>query len=223
MQVVCLTTLAVGARLAQKGHCSLGAIEELASMSMLCSDKTGTLTTGKMTMDLPKSAAAFAAAGQGETVAEGDTPDKEVVRSALLAAKWEDEPKDAIDRMLFGYDADLRSSLVSEWELLDFEPFSPSTKRTSAVVRKRSSGEVFRFVKGAPQIILSICDENAGMKSRIDDEINALAKAGVRALAVARRKSSDSGHLRMRRQRVASLSQNQVFFVGLDLQGPTSA
>ena len=68
MQVVCLTTLAVGAkRLAQEKAIvkRLGAIEELASMSMLCSDKTGTLTTGKMTMDLPKSAAAFAAAGQG--------------------------------------------------------------------------------------------------------------------------------------------------------------
>ena len=38
-----------------KRNIRLGAIEELASMSMLCSDKTGTLTTGKMTMDLPKS------------------------------------------------------------------------------------------------------------------------------------------------------------------------
>merc|ERR1711968_411945 len=53
MQVVCTSTMAIGSRkLAEKKAIvtRLAAIEELAGMNMLCSDKTGTLTLGKMIM-----------------------------------------------------------------------------------------------------------------------------------------------------------------------------
>ena len=59
-------------------------------------------------MDLPKSAAAFAAAGQGDGWSRH--PDRRL-SGVPCSQQMEDEPKDAIDRMLFGYDEDLRSSL----------------------------------------------------------------------------------------------------------------
>ena len=67
----------------------LGAIEEMAGMDMLCSDKTGTLTLNKMVLE-PADCAFYES---GETY---DT----VVMQAALAAKWKEPPRDALDTMV---------------------------------------------------------------------------------------------------------------------------
>jgi H+-transporting ATPase len=67
----------------------LGAIEEMAGMDMLCSDKTGTLTLNKMVLE-PEDCAFYE---KGETY---DT----VVMQAALAAKWKEPPRDALDTMV---------------------------------------------------------------------------------------------------------------------------
>merc|ERR1719421_2086034 len=56
MQVVCTSTMAVGAHrlaLRQALVCKLTAIEELATMNILCSDKTGTLTKNELAVQSP--------------------------------------------------------------------------------------------------------------------------------------------------------------------------
>ena len=67
----------------------LGAIEEMAGMDMLCSDKTGTLTLNKMVLE-PADCAFFE---PGETY-------ETVVFQAALAAKWKEPPRDALDTMV---------------------------------------------------------------------------------------------------------------------------
>ena len=67
----------------------LGAIEELAGMDMLCSDKTGTLTLNKMVIE-PSDCAFFE---------PGEDYDS-VVFQAALAAKWKEPPRDALDTMV---------------------------------------------------------------------------------------------------------------------------
>ncbi len=67
----------------------MGAIEDLAGMDMLCSDKTGTLTLNKMVIE-PSDCAFFEPGEDYESV----------VFQAALAAKWKEPPGDALDTMV---------------------------------------------------------------------------------------------------------------------------
>lgn len=94
IEIVCTTTLALGSRqLAQYGAIvtRLQAIEEMAGMNMLCSDKTGTLTLNKMEIQ-----------DYCPTFTDDATSMADVVKYAAMAAKWKEPPKDALDTMVLG-------------------------------------------------------------------------------------------------------------------------
>ena len=74
----------------------LSAIEDLASMSILCSDKTGTLTLNKM--EIHEEAAMYL---------EGENQ-YSMLRYAAMACKWKEPPQDALDTLVLGA-ADLMS------------------------------------------------------------------------------------------------------------------
>ena len=107
MQVVSTSTMAVGARkLADMGVivARLGAIEEMAGMNMLCSDKTGTLTQNKLKLYEP--------------IVVGDVTARELIFYAALAAKRMEEGQDAID---FCVTKDCQSEPEMAKRLEDFE------------------------------------------------------------------------------------------------------
>ena len=90
MQVVSTTVMAVGGRdLAEKKAilARLSAIEELAGMDVLCSDKTGTLTQNKLELFDP-------------VVVDAALTPNELVFLAALAAKRMSEGADAIDTVV---------------------------------------------------------------------------------------------------------------------------
>jgi len=185
MQVVCTATMALGSRLlaAKKAIVArLASIEQLAGMTILCSDKTGTLTLNKMVLQ--------------EKVSYEECLDGEAVLClAALATKWNEPPKDALDTLVLN-----ASTLDRAWlnlhEQLAFTPFDPKRKRTEATLRG-PDGVTFDVVKGAPNVILALCD--ATNRSEIGDDFEAkvedLANRGIRALAVARQ--FESGTLTM--------------------------
>jgi H+-transporting ATPase len=111
LRVVCVTTLALGCRyLTEHGAIvsKLTAVEELASMTLLCSDKTGTLTLNKMMIqDDDQKDPTF----RLEKDKQGDfklTPDKQhtpqgrmdLIMFSALAAKWWEPPGDALDTLV---------------------------------------------------------------------------------------------------------------------------
>jgi len=171
MQVVTTTCMALGSRklAAQKAIVSrLTSIEELASMDMLCSDKTGTLTMNKMVLqeDLP-------------TYQEGVSRE-EVLQMACLAAKWKEPPKDALDTLVLN---SVPLEPLDRFEQLDFEPFDPSKKFTAATL-KGPDGKTFHVKKGAPQILLA--EATNVERPLVETKIAELASRGIRALAVSR-------------------------------------
>src|SRR6185312_10484828 len=90
VEIVTTTTLALGSKeLSKHGAIvtRLAAIEDMAGMSILCSDKTGTLTMNKMEI-------------QEETpiYREGETQ-YSLLRYAAMAAKWHEPPRDALDTL----------------------------------------------------------------------------------------------------------------------------
>lgn len=182
IEIVCTTTLALGSKeLSTHGAIvtRLAAIEDMAGMTMLCSDKTGTLTMNKMMI-------------QEETPIywQGETQ-YSILRYAAMAAKWHEPARDALDTMVLGQ-ADLQS--LDGVEQLDYLPFDPIVKRTGSTIRDRVSGQTFQVTKGAPHVLLKLTKDDE-VKHRCEEDVNHLGQRGIRALAVA--KTDDDGQFRM--------------------------
>jgi len=177
MQVVCTATMALGSRLlaAKKAIVArLASIEQLAGMTVLCSDKTGTLTLNKMVLQEVLSYAKGA-------------DDAAILALAALATRWKEPPKDALDTLVLRAEC-LDTASLDRHEQLDFTPFDPKLRRTEATLRGPDGG-VFDVVKGAPDVVLRLCDEanRSSIGAVFAAKVEELAQRGIRALAVARR------------------------------------
>ena len=170
MPTVLSVTMAVGARLLAKKEAivtRLSAIEELAGVDILCSDKTGTLTQNKLTLGDP-----FSVSG---------TTGDQVIMFAALASRAED--KDTIDLAIIGGVKDEKA--LKTFQVLHFKPFDPVHKRTEATV-KGADGRSFFVAKGAPQVILQMSTNADVVKPEVEKTVNEFAARGFRSLGVAR-------------------------------------
>ena len=168
MPTVLSVTMAVGARLLARKKAivtRLAAIEELAGMDVLCSDKTGTLTQNKLTL--------------GEPFCADGIPADQLLLNAALASRAEN--KDTIDLAVLGGLKD--DQVLQGFQVVHFQPFDPVHKRTEATV-KDLKGREFKVTKGAPQVILDL-SANAP-KEQAEAAVNEFAGRGFRSLGVAR-------------------------------------
>jgi H+-transporting ATPase len=175
MPTVLSVTMAVGARLLAKKQAivtKLSAIEELAGVDVLCSDKTGTLTQNKLTLSDP-------------FCVNGITADR-IILDAALASRAED--KDTIDLAVIAGVKDDKE--LKSYQVLHFQPFDPVHKRTEATI-KGSDGKQFKVAKGAPQVILQMATNLADVKPTVEKAVNEFAARGFRSLGVARADQDD--------------------------------
>ncbi|XP_062101219.1 plasma membrane ATPase 4-like [Humulus lupulus] len=174
MPTVLSVTMAIGShRLSQQGAITkrMTAIEEMAGMDVLCSDKTGTLTLNKLTVDR----------NLIEVFAKG--VEKEHVM--LLAARASRiENQDAIDAAIVGMLADPKEARAGIREV-HFLPFNPVDKRT-ALTYIDSDGKWHRASKGAPEQIIDLCNCKEDVRKKVHSVIDKFAERGLRSLAVAR-------------------------------------
>jgi H+-transporting ATPase len=182
IEIVTTTTLALGSgELSVHGAIvtRLSAIEDMAGMSILCSDKTGTLTLNQMIIQ--EYCPIFK---QGET-------QYSLLRYAAMAAKWHEPPRDALDKLILTT-ADLSS--LDSIEQLEYIPFDPIVKRTEGTVVDRSTGKKFKTTKGASHVLLKLIN-NKAVAEKVEAEVKALGERGVRCLAVM--KTNDAGDWEM--------------------------
>jgi H+-transporting ATPase len=170
MPTVLSVTMAVGARLLARKEAivtRLAAIEELAGVDVLCSDKTGTLTQNKLTLSDPFCVNNLSA--------------EHVILNAALASRADNQ--DTIDLAVLGGLKD--QDALKGFEVMHFQPFDPVHKRTEASV-KAADGKQFKVTKGAPQVILELSVNADEVVSAVDKAVNEFAARGFRSLGVAR-------------------------------------
>ncbi|KAL0463962.1 UNVERIFIED_CONTAM: Plasma membrane ATPase 4 [Sesamum latifolium] len=173
MPTVLSVTMAIGShRLSEQGAITkrMTAIEEMAGMDVLCSDKTGTLTLNKLTVD--------------RNLIEVFAKDLDKESVILLGARASRvENQDAIDACIVGMLADPKEARAGITEV-HFLPFNPVEKRT-AITYIDSSGNWHRASKGAPEQIVELCGLRDDIKRRVHSIIDKFADRGLRSLAVA--------------------------------------
>ncbi|KAK6135611.1 hypothetical protein DH2020_030659 [Rehmannia glutinosa] len=174
MPTVLSVTMAIGShRLSQQGAITkrMTAIEEMAGMDVLCSDKTGTLTLNKLTVD--------------KSLIEVFPKDMDKDTVVLLAARASRvENQDAIDASIVNMLGDPKEARAGLTEV-HFLPFNPVDKRT-AITYYDSDGNWHRCSKGAPEQIIELCELKGETLKKAHEVIDNFANRGLRSLGVAR-------------------------------------
>lgn len=146
------------------------AVETLGSVTTICTDKTGTLTEGRM------------------RVTRADLTDRERAFEVMVLCNNLEGP---VDVALWSYALEQMpvtpQDLVDSSERLAEELFSSETKFMSTHTRLNGPGSSFDYLKGAPEIILTMCDTADEEKTRIQEKIDQWAGDGLRLLGLAYR------------------------------------
>lgn len=179
LPTVLSVTMAVGAKqLAQKQVIvkRLTAVEEMASVTILCSDKTGTLTLNQLTFDEPY-------------LCESYTKEEILLYSYISSEPGANDPIEKAVRIAAKEGVTCLQNLTKEQEhsipgykVSSFVPFNPTSKRTQATVTDLTTNETFLVSKGAPPTMIKL----VGGHDDAVHAVNDLAGRGLRALGVAR-------------------------------------
>jgi H+-transporting ATPase len=190
LPLVLQVNLALGASFLAKEHhaivTSIPALQDIASMSMLCSDKTGTLTTAKMSVM------------SNRIVAIGDFKNEDVIRYAKLCSNA-DKKDDPIDKaVLKAYVESEAAEEDEDYEQTAIIGFNPIVKRVVAFVNHK--GKTLTVAKGLPAKIIDTeaggvddhecqwkvegVDDKQYIKSIVDAD-SRLSRAGYKTIAIA--------------------------------------
>ncbi|MBS0376460.1 MAG: cation-translocating P-type ATPase [Proteobacteria bacterium] len=182
LPVVLTVFLALGAaRIARRRVLArrMPVVEALGAITILCVDKTGTLTENRMRVR--ECLAADAVLGDRAPAAGGGAPS--LLATARLASR--PQPFDPMERALHEA-ADAESAAPLGGAALVHEyPLGPSLLAVSCVWDDPAAPRLQVASKGAPEAIATLCGLDAAARERLQRATGALASGGLRVLGVA--------------------------------------
>jgi Ca2+-transporting ATPase len=162
------------------------AIEALGSASVLCVDKTGTVTMNRMAVTRLFAERQFSVeALPAPELLPGEF--HEVLEFGILASQK--DPFDPMERAINECGSrclENTEHLHDDWELIRQYPLSPSLLALSQVWRSRHRSEYVIAAKGAPESIADLCHLPARRTEEIMRQVGDMAAEGLRVLGVAR-------------------------------------
>ncbi|MDP3338721.1 cation-transporting P-type ATPase [Frigidibacter sp.] len=207
LPAVMTITLAIGVQAMARRHAivrRLPAIEAIGAVSVICTDKTGTLTRNEMTVaTVVVPGGRYAVAGEGYAPDGAITPAGgrlgDLARAAALcndaelhckAGIWGVEG-DPMEGALLAFAGKVLPEAAAGWPRLDAIPFD-SRHRFMAVLNRGADGTALVHVKGAPERVLNMCRDQSGPegpepidRARWHAVAEEIAAQGQRMLALA--------------------------------------
>jgi len=150
----------------------LSAIEDAATMTIVCADKTGTLTMNRLSV--------------AEVSVAGDYKENDVILYGAMASREADQ--DPID-LAFLSAAKNRQIPMEGYLRRSFVPFDPSTRRTEATIEM--AGQKILAIKGAVNTVLPLCKLSGTELAKAAEKVEKRSAMGYRALAVAKGPTKD--------------------------------
>ena len=185
--VVLTVFLALGAwRISKKSVLTRkpAAVETLGSTTVLCTDKTGTLTKNKMTVSRLYN-------GKDFIKVDGKTsfPEEfhEIIEFGILSSQV--NPFDPMEKAITVVgDHFLKNTehLHADWEMIKEYPLSKELLAMSRVFNNVETKTRTIAAKGAPEAIFDLCHLSVERKAELEEAINSLASDGLRVLGVAK-------------------------------------
>lgn len=187
--VVLTIFLALGAWRISKKHVltrRMPAVETLGSATVLCVDKTGTLTMNHMSVAMLFTSGEYydVRARAGEELPENL---HELAEFAILASHRDPfDPMEKALRELGNYYLSGTEHLHDDWVLVREYPLSNELLALSLVWKSRDGDDYVIAAKGAPEAIFDLCHFGEAQLDQLSIHVTTLANEGLRVLGVAR-------------------------------------